>query len=352
MRLEFIERVSDGDVLGKSVLSSDGNVLLRAGARLSRTYIDRLKSLGIFYVYIDDIRLEDICKRDKVFEELKANSMKNLGIVVKNINNGNKRKAREAIKAVEELIDYIIEEEGVRENLQEVKNYDDYTFYHSLDTGIIATFLGLNLDLNKSELKELAVGATLHDIGKVKIDPKIIKKNGKLTQEEYKEIIKHPIYGAEVMKKYYKDDEAIVKSVLEHHERMDGRGYPYGKKAEEISLYGKVVAISDVYNAISNDRIYRKKFAPNEAYELIMAGSGTAFDTNIVTEFKRTFAVYPMGSCVKLSNGIEGYVIRQNENFPDRPVIRVLYDAETRKPVTFYEVDLLNYTNLTVVSVS
>ena len=94
MRLEFIERVIDGDILGKSVLSGDGNVLLRAGARLSSGYIEKLKSLGVFYVYIDDERLEDICKRDRVYEELKQNSMKNLGIIVKNINNGNKKKAK------------------------------------------------------------------------------------------------------------------------------------------------------------------------------------------------------------------------------------------------------------------
>jgi len=352
MRLEFIERVTDGDVLGKNVLSGDGNILLRAGARLSGVYIEKLKSLGVFYVYIDDERLEDICKRDSVYEELKQNSMKNLGIIVKNINNGNKKKAKEAIKAVENLIDYIIEQEAVRDNLQDVKTYDDYTYYHSLDTGIIATFLGLNMELGKNELKELAVGATLHDIGKIKINENIIKKNGKLTEEEYKEIIKHPIYGAQVIKKYYGENEPIVKAILEHHERIDGRGYPFGKSGNEISKYGKLVAISDVYNAVSNDRIYRKRFAPNEAYELILAGSGGSFDSNIVREFRRTFAVYPMGSCVKLSNGAEGYVIRQNTDFPDRPVIRILYDARTRKPINFYEIDLLKSLNLTVVSVS
>lgn len=348
MRLEFIERVREGDVLGKNVMSSEGNILLRAGIKINNNYIDKLKSLGVYYLYISDERLDDIGEVDEEFEKLKSKTLENMGEVIKNLNNGNKRRVRESLKCVEELVDYIIEIKDVRNSLNDIQAYDKYTYYHSLDTGILAAFLGVNLKYTRDELKKLAVGAILHDVGKIKIPSSIIKKRGKLTESEYKEVKKHPIYGAEMLKNVLGKPQPIIKSVLEHHERVDGKGYPFGLKGDKISSFGKVVSICDVYNAVNSDRSYRKRFKPNEAYELILAGCGTAFDEDIVRRFKKTFAVYPMGSCVKLSNGIEGYVISQNENFPDRPVLRVLYDSQTRKPIKFYEINLINMPNVTV----
>lgn len=351
MRLELINRVAEGEVLGRSILSSDGKVLLRAGITLTSQYINKLMELGVFYVYIDDDRLEDVRVEDERLLEIKKDTIKNMSLIMKNVNNCSKLEFKKSLRKVEELIEYIIDDGEVNTSLYDIKTYDNYTYLHSIDTGIMAAFMGLGFNLKENELKELGIGAVLHDIGKTKIDYKIITKPGALTDEEFAEMRKHPVYGAELLRKNYLIPDSVVKIVEQHHERVDGRGYPRGLRDNAINKFASIVSVCDVYDAVSNDRSYRKKLKPNECYELILAGSGTAFDEEVVRKFRETFAVYPLGCCLKLSSGIEGYVIKQNKNFPDRPIIRVLYDTETKKPISFYEIDLLQENCLTVEAI-
>lgn len=351
MRLEFIDRVNENEILGKSILTNDGKILLRAGVKLNRRYVVKLKELGVFFVYIEDERLDDVLVEDEKLSELKQNTMKNMSKIIKNIHSCNKKHVKESLSMVEDLVDYIISMGDVNKSLYDIQTYDNYTFVHSLDTCIMSSFLGLSSGFKERELKDLAVGAILHDIGKLQISDRIITKKGPLTKEEFIEIKKHPVYGGEILMKNARITDNSIKAVTQHHERIDGQGYPYNLKDNEISKYGKIVCICDVYDAVSNDRVYRKKFRPNEAYELILAGSGTAFDNDYVQTFKETFAVYPLGCCVKLSNSVEGYVIRQNRNFPDRPILRVLYDSISKAPIQFYEIDLLEHPNVVIDSI-
>lgn len=348
MRLEFIDNIKEDDVLGKNILTNEGKILLRAGVKLTYQYINSLKKLGVFYAYIEDERLDDVQVEDERLTELKQCTMKNMSTIMKNVSGFNRIDMKEAISNVENLIDYIIEIKDVNKSLYDVKTYDNYTYMHCLNTGIMAAFVGMSIDMSEYNLRELGIGAILHDIGKTKISSDIINKEGPLTNDEFGEIKKHPLYGKEILSKNMFISDTVLDSVEQHHERVDGKGYPYGLQGYKISKGAKIISVCDVYDAVSSNRSYRKKFAPNEAYELILSGSGSAFDYGIVKKFKETFAVYPLGCCIKLSNGIEGYVVRQNKNFPDRPIIRVLYDSKTREPVPFYEVDLLESFNLAV----
>ncbi|MBE6067081.1 MAG: HD-GYP domain-containing protein [Clostridium lundense] len=348
MRLEFINRVKEQEVLGKSILSSDGKILLRAGMKLTDSYIKKLRELGVFYIYVEDERLDDVQVEDEHLSELKQITMKTMGSLIKNVNNVNKKELKECLNVVENLIEYIIDLGDVNKSLNDIKTFDNYTYVHSLDTCIMTSFLGLNSGFNEASLKDLGIGAILHDVGKTKISSKILNKEGKLTDEEFKEIKKHPVYGAEILKKNISIPDSIVHMVEQHHERVDGKGYPYGLSGNGISKSAKVICICDVYDAISNDRCYRRKFSPNDSYELILSGAGTSFDMNVVQKFKDTFAIYPLGCRVRISNGEEGYVIRQNKGFPDRPVLRMFYDAEQKSPIPFYEIDLLKNPSLVV----
>lgn len=351
MRLEFIDRVKENDILGKSILTNEGNVLLRSGVKLTNQYIKNLRKLGVLYVYIEDDRLDDIDIEDERLCSLKQQTMKNMNKIIKNLNNANKKEAKNSLRIVENLVEYIIESGDINKSLYDIKTYDNYTYVHCIDTGIMATFLGESMGFDLDELIELGKGAILHDIGKIKIPSKIINKKGKLTKEEFLEIKNHPIYGKEILVKNMYISDVVIDAVEQHHEKIDGSGYPYSLKGNQISKFGKVVCICDVYDAVSNDRSYRKKFSPNEAYELILGGSGSMFDEKIVMKFKETFVIYPLGSCVRLSNEVEGYVVRQNKGFPDRPVIRVLYDSETREPIQFYEIDLLERLDIVIESI-
>lgn len=351
MRLEFIDRVKENEVLGKNILTNDGKILLRSGVRLTYRYVEKLKELGVFFVYVEDDRLDDIPTEDERLSELKQTTMMNMSKIIKNVYTCNTREVKSSLNIVEDMVDYIISMGDVNTSLYDIRTYDNYTYVHSLDTCIMASFLGLSNGFRDRELKELAIGAILHDIGKTKIDNKIITKCGTLTDEEFLEIRKHPIYGEEILSKNLWVPENAIKAVIQHHERVDGRGYPYNLVDNEISKFGKIVCICDVYDAVSNDRVYRRKFSPNEAYELILAGSSTAFDSSMVMSFRETFAVYPLGCCIRLSNSIEAYVIRQNKSFPDRPVVRVLYDSETKAPIPFYEIDLLEHPSLVIQAI-
>lgn len=350
MRLEFIDRLKEKEVLGKSILDNEGKILLRAGVTLTEIYIKKLKQLGVYYVYVEDSRLDDLPGEDSFFMELKQHTMKSMNKVFRNISHLKREDMKSSIASVEQLVEHIIETKNVSEGLFDIRTYDNYTFVHCLDTCIMSTTLGLSLNLKESKLIEIGISSILHDIGKVKLPIKIINKAGPLTAEEYLEVKKHPLYGADILNSYMNISKEVIEGVAQHHERVDGLGYPYGIKGNSISILAKIVSVCDTYDAVSNDRIYRRKFSPSDAYELIMAGSGSLFDENMVVGFKSSFSIYPLGSCVKLSDGTEGYVVRQNKNFPDRPILRVLYDYKTREPIPSYEVDLLSYPYITVSS--
>ena len=351
MRLEFINKVKVGEILGRNVFTNNGSVLLRTGVKLNKQYIKKLKELGVFYIYLEDARLDDISIEDEKLSDLKAITMKNMAKIMKNVTGGNKRKTEDSLSVVTDLVNHIIEMGDVNKSLYDIQTFDNYSYLHSVDTGIMAIFLGLSMNLSEGELKELGIGAILHDLGKTKIDKNIITKIGKLTDEEFKEIKMHPIYGKKILEKNFLMSSEVLRAVEHHHERIDGSGYPYGLIKNQISKFAKIIGVCDVYNAVSNDRCYRERFNPSDAYELILAGCGKDFDEEVVNNFKKTFSVFPLGICLKLSNGVEGYVIKQNKNFPDRPVIRVLYENETREPIKFYEIDLLECHNIVVQSI-
>lgn len=348
MRLEFINRVKEKDVLGKSILTSDGQVLLKAGVELTNSYINKLKELGVFYLYVEDERLDDVNIEDEKLLQLKQESIKSMLNIMNNLYVRNQRELRKSLVGIEDMVSYIVELGDVNKSLYDIQTYDNYTFIHSIDTCIMASFLGASAGYDKWQLKEIGIGASLHDVGKTRIPLEILNKKDRLTDEEFKEIKNHPLYGAEILKKNVVISDAVVKIAEQHHERVDGKGYPRGLIDKQITNYAKLVCICDVYDAVSNDRCYRKKFSPNDAYELILSGSGSNFDQNLVRNFKNTFAIYPLGCGVELSNKIKGYVVKQNKGFPDRPVIRVLCDENTGEAIPAYEFDLLKLPSIVI----
>lgn len=351
MRLEFLDRMKGDEVLGKNILTSDGKILLRAGVVVREEYIRKLKEIGVHYVYIEDDRLDDVIVEDERLSEIKQILMKNMFKIVKNISYDMDKNLQSSFKAIEDLTSYIVQIGDVNKSLYDIKTYDNYTYVHCIDTCIMSTFLGKSIGYKEDMLTNLGVSALLHDIGKTQIDCSIINKNGPLTNEEYEEVKMHPIYGAELLKKNVCIPDSVIKAVLQHHERVDGNGYPNRLEGKGISELAKIICVCDVYDAVSNDRIYRKKFSPQDAYELILAGNCSAFDEKIVKCFKQTFSVYPLGCCVRLSNNVEGYVVGQNINFPDRPIVRVLYDSSTKNSIPIYEIDLLSESNLVISGV-
>lgn len=347
MKMVFLRELKQDQVIGKSVYNNDGRFLIKSGTKTTREVINLLRKNMIFFVYVEDDALDDV-KVDEELDKVKVKALEKMPEVFDNLLTGDKDSAEKSVKVIYNLVDYIVADGSTNTNLYELKSYDEYTYIHCLDTGIMACFLGKSLGYKGEKLKELSVSGVLHDIGKIKIPSEIINKKGKLTEEEFKDLKLHPKYGKEIIEKYDTFSDDILRGICEHHEKYDGTGYIAGLKGKEISEFARIISICDVFTAVSANRSYRKRFNPNEAYELILSGSGSSFDPEIVQKFRMTFFVYPLGSCVKLSNGVEGYVVKQNEKFPDKPIIRVTYDTITRQPISPYEVNLVKNLNLVI----
>lgn len=352
MKLEIINRLKGDETLGRNIFTNDGRILLRAGTVLNSNYIDKMREMGVFYVYVEDKRLDDVKVEDENISRLKQNTMESMSRIMKNTSMVSDKKAMsEYIKTVEDLISYISESKDITKSLYDIQTHSNSNFVHSIDVCIMSAIIGHAMKMDSLVIRELGVTAIIHDIGKTQLPRNIIEKRGKLEGEELRQYKEHPYLGAMLLKKNIRISENIIKGVLQHHERVDGKGYPYGLSGKSISKFARIICVSDVYDTITNSKDYKKAFSPNDAYELILAGSGTIFDEEVVKAFRKSFSVYPLGCCVKLSDGVEGYVVRQNENFPDRPIVRVIHDAITKKDIEPYEIDLVNNINLVITSI-
>lgn len=223
-----------------------------------------------------------------------------------------------------QLVDIIETNKQIMLNIFDLKLYDDYTYNHSLGVATISIAIGTALRLSRQELCELGLCALMHDIGKTKVPIEIINKPGKLTKEEFDIIKKHPALGAEFMAENHLVNDRVYEGVLSHHEKYDGTGYPNGVAGKDISLFGRIISVADVFDALTSARPYHNPALPKDGIEYIMGGSGKAFDVQVVHAFLQKISPYPVGSCVKLSNGQLAIVVRQRKSSPLRPKVRLL----------------------------
>ena len=222
--------------------------------------------------------------------------------------------------------------------MMDLKIFDDYTFHHSVNVTILSVITGISLGLNNSDLYKLGLGALLHDVGKVNIPKEVLNKSGKLDDKEFNIIKQHPVEGYKILKQNDEIPTTSYMVALHHHEKFAGKGYPEGKNGSDIHLYSRIASVADVYDALVSDRPYRKGFAPSEAMEFILGGSGTNFDRDIVTHFFKKVAPYPVGTEVILSDNRQGIVIENFEKYTLRPKVRIT--KENGADITPYDIDL------------
>ncbi len=198
---------------------------------------------------------------------------------------------------------------------------------HSANVGVIAANLGLAFDFDKPKLTDLCVGALMHDIGMLIIPKEIISKPEKLTDQEYELIKLHPSYGLKFLHNMKNFSELTEEIIFQHHEKIDGTGYPEGKKGEEISKFAQIVGISEIYEAISHSRPYRNhKRIPSDALKSIIQKDSASFEKDVLRAFMNNITVYPVGSIVELNNQEVGIVQKVNQDFPLRPIIGIIQD--------------------------
>lgn len=205
--------------------------------------------------------------------------------------------------------------------LTDIRKHSDYLYGHCVDVGVFAIVIGTAMGLSKEDIYILGIGGLLHDYGKTTISDAILEKCGPLTPDEFELVKTHPSAGYNILRTETKVDSRIALMALQHHERPDGKGYPWGIKGEEIHLLARVVAVADVYDALTTDRVYRPAVAVFQAIRTISSCSGTQFDPRVVEAFKRVTVPFYIGSGVQLNNGVSGAVLRINSSNPSRPVV-------------------------------
>jgi len=229
------------------------------------------------------------------------------------------------------------------------KPYDvsSYFYFHCVNSAILAANVGLAMDLPKSDIIVLGGGGFIHDIGLLNIPPELINATRKLTDEEFVEMRRHPAYGLTLLSRIKDAPKSVADIIYQHHENVDGSGYPEGKKDEEISLFAKIVSLVEVYESLTHYRPYRQeKVLPFEAIKMIILESENKFDRGVTKAFLDYITFYPVGSCVVLNNNETGRVVGINKKVPMRPIIEIFLDNQGNRLAKPRRVDLLKSTVL------
>ncbi len=318
-----------GMCLARSVnfydIASKSAQTFEAGRKLTDVALTQLRAAEIDGVYVDTVRSE-VRTVSSINQEIRTEAITGIHNLADNFmsDKGVQQKDVDEIgETADKLISSLSSKKDILVNIADIKMYDDYTFHHSLSVSIMALAIGIELGLNNQMLNELGTAGLLHDIGKVSVPIEIITKPGRLTNEEFDVVRMHPVYAAQHLGERHLVNENVYKGIIQHHEKINGTGYPYKLAGDQIHPYARILSVADVYDALTSNRPYRIPNPPNEAIEFIMAGVGTQFDEGVVKAFLRKVAPFPTGSEVQLSNGETACVLKNYPDAPLRPYVSV-----------------------------
>ena len=347
MPLIGIKDAKTGMVLNRSVENLEtGIILLTSGTVLNKKIIASLINQGIEYINIfekqNDKKDFFIVKDDSFYQkyDMLVDSTKT---VLSNIKLGKKIIVTEISDVVDDMIGEIVRVNNILSRIRQLKENNDYTFRHSLNVSMLATMVGKWLGYNNIELKQISLAGLFHDIGKMKISDDIINKPDKLNPKEFELVKKHTIYGYNILKETIGISKNISLAALQHHEREDGSGYPLGVKSDKIHEYAKIIAVCDVFDAMTSNRVYKEKDCPFLVAEHIANNSFGILDARVSTVFLNNISKFYVGNIVKLSTGEIGEIIYVHNQMPTRPVIKVddkYIDLLTEKGINI--IDIVN----------
>ncbi len=248
----------------------------------------------------------------------------------------------QAEELVGEISDSLLRHPNALISLARLKNADEYTYMHSVAVCALMIALARQLDLDEAQVREAGLAGMLHDIGKMAVPWALLNKPGKLTDDEFVTMRKHPLAGREILLAG-KQASALVQDVcLHHHEKVDGSGYPHRLVGEQISLFARMGAVCDVYDAISSDRPYKKGWSPAESIHKMAEWKGH-FDEGVFQAFVKVMGIYPTGSLVRLASGRIAVVLDQSPTSLLTPKVKVFFSAKAKMPIPQEVIDLAQW---------
>lgn len=342
-RQVFVRDVESGMVLGKDVLSKNGEILLAKGIEITSAVTIRrlLNQHGVALITVEKEKtlpaIEEITYERQVIDPLEGIEDQEVIRVINEITEnrevikesfdkfvrGEKVEKKDIEKRIEDTLEVFKKSANIFQIMQNVKYLDDITYSHCHNVSLISYTIGRWLDLKENDLRDLALAGMLIDIGKVQIDQKLLNKKGQLTEDELWDLRNHSILSHEIIKDYDFISERVKRAVLLHHERMDGSGYPLGIKGDEIPLFARIIAVADVYNALTSDRPYRDKKTPFAAIKILETEYMGKLDTSILYLFLRRIASNYIGQRILLNNEQRGEIIFIPQHNIYRPIIKI-----------------------------
>lgn len=338
-------------ILAKEIFSRTGRLLIRRGESLNAQRIRKLIEFGIPTLYIEDgsdyyedtiLKTNDIEVPDIISTETRDEAERVVQELMNDVKAGQTINTHKVKHVVEDIVNELIRNHYIVTKLADIRILDDYTFAHSVNVCVLSVSTAIVMGYPKDQLQKLAMGAILHDIGKMLVPEKILNKPDVLTESEFAEMKKHSILGYELLKEQPEIPVTAALVALQHHERYNGEGYPYGIKNDNIHEHARIVAIADVYDALTADRVYKNAVLPYECVEIIIASSGYQFDPKFIRTFVENVAIYPIGTIVQLNTGETAAVIDSNRILPTRPTVLIIADENNNEVQDGAEVDLMN----------
>lgn len=332
-------QLKPGMKMDQSVVDRLGRNLVTRGAILNEYIIDSLLKLGVMSVYIQDgemnpeeenvvisplaqKNIEKLYSEDRAKVSLSNSVRERISHGIQSIyNNTDDASLVDTTKSItNDLLNAIDQNNAIAIDIGELKTCDEYTFKHSVDVATISMILAKHQGLSKQEVFEIGVTGLMHDIGKTKVPIEILNKPGRLDDDEFEIMRQHSVYGYRIVQSRPDFSTAVALGVLQHHEKINGSGYPMKIVENQISPYAKILSVADIYDALITERPYKQAFSQRDAVEMIMSMTGE-LDINAMRSFLESMILYPVGSIVELSNGEKAKVVKNSPHYILRPTV-------------------------------
>ncbi|GEB30656.1 MULTISPECIES: HD-GYP domain-containing protein [Brevibacillus] len=357
MRLVSLRQVQPGMKLGRTVFTEDGKVLLGVGMQLTERLISGLQRSGVDSVYIDDPRTEDIVVEEVIRPQTRQIAVEVIEKTIKQITNSNKLARKISLKemglhfqrAFSSILDDLMQNKQMVGHLTTISSHSPSLYHHSVNVAVLATAVGMSIGYNRTQLMNLGVGAMLHDIGKVSLPEELLQKKERWNAEEQEIAKQHTTLGFNLLRKQHDISLMSAHVCLQHHERLNGSGYPQGLVGKQIHEFAQIVGICDIYDSLTSPRPWRKRYMPQDAVEYLLGSGGHLFEHHLVNAFIKHIAIFPIGSSVVLNTGETGVVSRVDPDYSHRPTVRILRDGRGNDVIAPYDLNLKENIRLFII---
>lgn len=314
MRLVTADDVREGDRIGRDIYATDGRLVLRQGMIVTARLIEGLKRLQIEGIYIEDERFKDIQVEDGASMRFRMKAISALNNAFEEITQKKNFRSKALIDTNDEMVNHLVAEQDPLIQVKNIRTRAGYLLDHSINVAMLSVLTAKAMDYSVEQLRVIGLGAMLHDVGYALPGLK----------DPY---LEHPKAGFDMIRTHQEIPLMAAHLVLQHHEKTNGTGFPYGVKGKEIREMAQICAVANDFDHHVNE--IDKNRLPHEGIEYIMSKVETSYDIHIVQAFMRNVVPYPVGTVVRLTNGVSGIVTEINKTNTSRPVIRVLEKDQT-----------------------